>query len=142
MLIEYHIISIIIFTYFFNLILNKSIILSNPIKLILLLLTIYIYKFNRYIGTLIFILLFISMKLSIDINETFKINSKNNMVIDEIRKDEIMKMIKAKLDFNTNKSNLAKKTIMEIYNKYFGKNDIKILKQNLDFIKDIEVIDK
>tara|TARA_B100000131_G_C17564850_1_gene388344 strand:- start:134 stop:382 length:249 start_codon:yes stop_codon:yes gene_type:complete len=82
------------------------------------------------------------MKLSIDINETFKINSKNNMVIDEIRKDEIMKMIKAKLDFNTNKSNLAKKTIMEIYNKYFGKNDIKILKQNLDFIKDIEVIDK
>jgi hypothetical protein len=43
--------------------------------------------------------------------------------IDEIAKDEILKQIKAQVDFDPYKTNLDKNVIYEIYNKYFD-NDI------------------
>ena len=63
---------------------------------------------------------------------------KNNLLgvddrfkMDDIKKDEIMRQIKAQIKFDPYKTNLAKDVINEIYNKYFD-NDIFVKLKSID----------
>ena len=62
--------------------------------------------------------------------------SDNRFKTDDIAINEILRQIKAQIDFDANKTELSKQVIYEIYNKYFD-NDIFVkLKTNLDDSKD------
>jgi hypothetical protein len=51
--------------------------------------------------------------------------------MDDIKKDEILKQIKAQIQFDPYKTNLSKDVIYEIYNKYFD-NDIFVKLKSID----------
>jgi len=95
------------------------------IQLGLLLFICMLWYYNKYIGILGFILFTIQFRTAY--KESFKTQniylsgkSKNLDKINEVDKDEYLKFIKAKLNFDQSKSKLAKQTILDIYDKYLS----------------------
>ena len=64
------------------------------------------------------------------------VNSDTRFKTDDIAINEILRQIKAQIEFDTHKTDLSKQVIYEIYNKYFD-NDVFIkLKTNMDDSKE------
>ena len=51
--------------------------------------------------------------------------------MDDVKKDELLRQIKAQINFDPYKTNLSKEVIYEIYNKYFD-NDVFIKLKEID----------
>lgn len=83
-------------------------------QLLFLVMIIAIFYFNKYIGTLIFILFMYQYRMSY---KEYYIN------IDPVNQRELLNKIKAQLEFNINKTPLQRSTINRIYSLYFGENE-------------------
>jgi hypothetical protein len=120
-----------------------------------------ISKYDKYTAILLFILIIgpfkcsikeffednttttlpaITLPTTLQGTEQKEINTivKNNLLgvddrfkMDDIKKDEILRQIKAQIKFDPYKTNLAKDVINEIYNKYFD-NDIFVKLKSID----------
>ena len=60
-------------------------------------------------------------KINDIVNNTLNIDD-NRFKMDDVKKDEILRQIKAQINFDPYKTNLSKDVIYEIYNKYFDNN--------------------
>ena len=144
-----HLISTIIFVYIFVQFLTlkssnriykfyNDYIMNRYCIILYILIIIFISKYDNYIAILLFILIMIPFKCAYKEyfeDETSSITvatiidplsldtSDDRFKIDDVAKDNILKQIKAQVDFDPYKSSLAKNVIYEIYNKYFD-NDI------------------
>jgi len=125
--------------------------------IIYILLLFCITKYDKYTAVLLFILIIGPFKCStkefFDSNTTLPNTTLSNIAIeqidiskivkdnllgvddrfkmDDIKKDEILKQIKAQIQFDPYKTNLSKDVIYEIYNKYFD-NDIFVKLKSID----------
>ena len=113
-----------------------------------------IMKYDIYTTILLFILIIGPIKCSskdyfIEKEETTKENNveeqkeintvvKNNLLgiddrfkMDDVKKDELLRQIKAQINFDPYKTELSKDVIYEIYNKYFD-NDIFVKLKSID----------
>jgi hypothetical protein len=109
-----------------------------------------IMKYDTYTAILLFILIIGPFKCSTkefyennttlpnieqkEINKVVKDNLlgiDDRFKMDDIKKDEILKQIKAQIQFDPYKTNLSKDVIYEIYNKYFD-NDIFVKLKSID----------
>jgi hypothetical protein len=107
-------------------------------------------KYDTYTAILLFILIIGPFKCSTkefyennttlpnieqkEINKVVKDNLlgiDDRFKMDDIKKDEILKQIKAQIQFDPYKTNLSKDVIYEIYNKYFD-NDIFVKLKSID----------
>lgn len=86
-------------------------------QLLMLVIILCLFKIDRYIATLIFIIFMIQYKMSY---KEYYSNTKFTM--DPIKKQEILDRVLAQLDF-TNKTSLQKETVRKIYEKYFGDDE-------------------
>ena len=105
----------------------------------------YILKYDKYTTVLLFLLIIGPFRCAS--KEYFEDNTNpiqtNDIItdklfgvddrfkMDDIKKDEIMRQIKAQIKFDPYKTNLAKDVINEIYNKYFD-NDIFVKLKSID----------
>lgn len=133
----YKIVGIITFIYIFTIFTNGipdnlQPYLSNlyiQFGLIVLIYTLYYH--DKYIGTLAFILFTLQFRFAY--KEYFESGNNNSYDIlserDNLKKAEMMRQIKASLDFNYNKpeDKLKKETILSIYNKFLGIDELKQL---------------
>lgn len=114
-------------------------------------LLLFVMNYDKYTGILLFILIIGPIKCSY--KEYFEdeepeqqapeqeainriVNNKllgidDRFKIDDVKKDEILRQIKAQINFDPYKTNLSKDVIYEIYNKYFD-NDIFVKLKELD----------
>ena len=112
-----------------------------------------IMKYDIYTTILLFILIIGPIKCSSkdyfieeettkenDVEEQKEINTvvKNNLLgiddrfkMDDVKKDELLRQIKAQINFDPYKTELSKDVIYEIYNKYFD-NDIFVKLKSID----------
>ena len=128
--------------------------------IIAILVALAIFYVDNYTGVLLFILIIIPVRCAIiedfegnpsttvansdmidlngDSDSDSDIKLKNQLLgiddrfkVDEVAKNEILRLIKAQVDFDPYKTKLGKNVIYEIYNKYFD-NDIFIKLKNID----------
>ena len=101
---------------------------------------------NRYLGILAFLLFVLQFKLACK-SEAFTVSpivydeertesssdaNYNLFKEDPVKRKEILRAVRSQLDFNPNKSDLARETILDIYRKYYGEDEALILKKSYD----------
>ena len=101
--------------------------LSNLFIQFIMIVVIYgLYYYDKFIGTLGFIIFILQFRFA------YKEYFANDMIIaDDLKKGEIMKRIKASLEFKYNKpeDTLTRETILKIYNKFIGIDELAELKK-------------
>ena len=158
----YHCLIIILFVYIFIQFLTlktsnnvykfyNDYIMNKYCLILYICLLLFVMKYDKYTGILLFILIIGPIKCSY--KEYFEdeelvqqapeqqainriVNNKllgidDRFKIDDVKKDEILRQIKAQINFDPYKTNLSKDVIYEIYNKYFD-NDIFVKLKELD----------
>lgn len=148
-----HLISTIIFVYIFVQFLTlkssnriykfyNDYIMNRYCIILYILIIMFISKYDNYISILLFILIMIPFKcaykeyfedekpsttVAIITDSLYLDTSDDRFKMDDVAKDNILKQIKAQVDFDPYKSSLAKNVIYEIYNKYFDNDTFKKL---------------
>ena len=109
-----------------------------------------VMNYDKYTGILLFILIIGPIKCSYkeyfeddeqeQETEQNEINTvvENNLLgvddrfkMDDVKKDELLRQIKAQINFDPYKTNLSKEVISELYNKYFD-NDVFVKLKEID----------
>lgn len=109
-----------------------------------------VMNYDKYTGILLFILIIGPIKCSYkeyfeddeqeQETEKNEINTvvENNLLgvddrfkMDDVKKDELLRQIKAQINFDPYKTNLSKEVISELYNKYFD-NDVFVKLKEID----------
>ena len=109
-----------------------------------------VMNYDKYTGILLFILIIGPIKCSYkeyfedeeqeqekeqnDINTVVENNLlgvDDRFKMDDVKKDELLRQIKAQINFDPYKTNLSKEVISELYNKYFD-NDVFIKLKEID----------
>ena len=101
-----------------------------------------IMKYDIYTTILLFILIIGPLRCSSkeyfeeqkEINKVIKDNLlgiDNRFKMDDVKKNELLKQIKAQINFDPYKTELSKEVIYEIYNKYFD-NDVFVKLKGID----------
>ena len=109
-----------------------------------------VMNYDKYTGILLFILIIGPIKCSYkeyfeddeqeQDTEQNEINTvvENNLLgvddrfkMDDVKKDELLRQIKAQINFDPYKTNLSKEVISELYNKYFD-NDVFVKLKEID----------
>ena len=106
-------------------------------------LLLFVINYDKYTCILLFILIIGPIKCSYkeyfeDEQQAINTLIKNKLLgiddrfkMDDVKKDEILRQIKAQINFDPYKTNLSKDVIYEIYNKYFD-NDIFVKLKSID----------